>query len=142
MTRTKMSTDYIVSSLKTLFGTNVTAADIKGWCAANGANYQTVTNKIEEFKVSRGRWNLEVTQQRVEEIERTFQSPAALPDLHHKTLFLIKMIPSSSLVTLTILKKLFSPVSFTLRLSRVFRVMVKRSVSNKRVLNLSVNLFE
>jgi hypothetical protein len=45
MTRTKMSTDYIVSSLKTLFGTNVTAADIKGWCAANGANYQTVTNK-------------------------------------------------------------------------------------------------
>jgi hypothetical protein len=64
MTRTKMSTDYIISSLKALFGTNVTAADIKGWCAANGANYQTVTNKIEEFKVSRGRWNLEVTQQK------------------------------------------------------------------------------
>ena len=63
MTRTKMSTDYIISSLKALFGTNVTAADIKGWCAANGANYQTVTNKIEEFKVSRGRWNLEVNPQ-------------------------------------------------------------------------------
>ena len=82
MTRTKMSTDYIVSSLKTLFGTNVTAADIKGWCAANGANYQTVTNKIEEFKVSRGRWNLEVTQQKVEEIERSFNHVAVLPEVH------------------------------------------------------------
>ena len=77
-----MSTDYITSSLKALFGTNVTAADIKGWCAANGANYQTVTNKIEEFKVSRGRWNLEVTQQKVEEIERSFNSVAVLPEVH------------------------------------------------------------
>ena len=76
-----MSTDYITSSLKALFGTNVTAADIKGWCAANGANYQTVTNKIEEFKVSRGRWNLEVTQQKVEEIERTFQAPSVVPPI-------------------------------------------------------------
>ena len=75
-----MSTDYITSSLKALFGTNVTAADIKGWCAANGANYQTVTNKIEEFKVSRGRWNLEVTQQKVEEIERSFNQVAVLPE--------------------------------------------------------------
>jgi hypothetical protein len=79
MTRTKMSTDYIISSLKTLFGTNVTAADIKGWCAANGANYQTVTKKLDEFKVGRGKWNLEVTQQKVEEIERTFQAPAVVP---------------------------------------------------------------
>ena len=140
MTRTKMSTDYITSSLKALFGTNVTAADIKGWCAANGANYQTVTNKIEEFKVSRGRWNLEVTQQKVEEIERSFNKSQFFLNIS-KTLFLIKMIPSSSLVTLTILKKLFSPVFFILHLLRVCRVTVKRSVWSKRVLNLSVNLF-
>jgi hypothetical protein len=79
MIRTKMSTDYIVSSLKALFGTNVTTADIRGWCASNGTNYQTVTNKLKQFKVGHGCWNLEVTQQRVEEIERTFQSPAVLP---------------------------------------------------------------
>ena len=81
MTRTKMSTDYIVSSLKTLFGTNVTAADIKGWCAANGATYQTVTKNLEKYKTSRGKWNLEVTQEKVKEIERSFSSPAALPAL-------------------------------------------------------------
>jgi midasin (ATPase involved in ribosome maturation) len=45
----------------------------------NDANYQTVTKKLDQFKVGRGKWNLEVTQQKVEEIERTFQSPAVIP---------------------------------------------------------------
>jgi len=79
MTRTKMSTDYIVSSLKAIYGSEVNSAEIKAWCALNNSNYQTVTNKLEEFKVSRGKWNLEVTQERVEEIERSFSAPAVLP---------------------------------------------------------------
>jgi hypothetical protein len=82
MIRTKMSTDYIISSLKALFGSNVTSADIRGWCASNGYNYQTVTNKIDDYKVSRGKWNLEVTQTKVEEIERSFSSVAVLPEVH------------------------------------------------------------
>ena len=45
----------------------------------NGTNYQTVTKKIDQYKVGRGKWNLEVTPQKVEEIERTYQAPAALP---------------------------------------------------------------
>jgi hypothetical protein len=40
-----------------------------------------VTRRLEQFKTSRGRWNLEVTQERVNEIERTFQSPSALPSI-------------------------------------------------------------
>jgi hypothetical protein len=79
MTRTKMSTDYIVSSLKALYGIEVNSAEIKAWCALNGSNYQTVTNKLDEFKVSRGKWNLEVTRENVQEIERSFNSPAVLP---------------------------------------------------------------
>ena len=63
MTRTKMSTDYIVSSLKALYGIEVNSAEIKAWCALNGSNYQTVTNKLDEFKVQRGKWNLEVTRE-------------------------------------------------------------------------------
>jgi hypothetical protein len=61
MPRTKMSIDYIISSLKALYGNEVNSAEIKAWCALNGSNYQTVTNKLDEFKVSRGKWNLEVT---------------------------------------------------------------------------------
>ena len=75
-----MSTDYIISSLKALFGNNVTAAEIRGWCASNGSNYQTVTNKLEEFKVSRGNWNLEVTHEKVQEIERSFNNVSVLPE--------------------------------------------------------------
>ena len=71
-----MSNDYVISSIKSTYGTEITAADIRGWCAINGANYQTVTNKLEKYKVSRGRWNLEVTQQKIEELENNYNSPS------------------------------------------------------------------
>jgi hypothetical protein len=74
-----LSSDYIRTSLQALYGNSVTAADIRAWCAMNGTNYQTVTNKLANYKTARGRWNLEVTQERVEEIERSYQAPAALP---------------------------------------------------------------
>jgi hypothetical protein len=57
----------------------VTGADIRAWCSLNDSNYQTITKKLENFKVGRGKWNLEVTQQKVEEIERTFLAPAVVP---------------------------------------------------------------
>jgi hypothetical protein len=132
-----LSSDYIRTSLQNLYGNSVSGADIRAWCALNDANYQTVTKKLDEFKVGRGKWNLEVTQQKVEEIERTFQAPAVVPPVEQN------LIPekddTSSLVTLLMLKRLFSPVFFILRSLRVFRVMVKRSVWSKHVLNLSVN---
>jgi hypothetical protein len=71
--------DYIRTSLQNLYGNNITGADIRAWCSLNDANYQTVSKKLEQFKVGRGKWNLEVTQQKVEEIERTFQAPAVVP---------------------------------------------------------------
>jgi len=74
-----LSSDYIRTSLQALYGNNVTGADIRAWCALNDSNYQTVTKKLDQFKVGRGKWNLEVTQQKVEEIERTFQAPAVVP---------------------------------------------------------------
>ena len=74
-----LSADYIRTSLQALYGESVCSGDIKAWCAMNGTNYQTVTNKLSQYKVGRGKWNLEVTPQKVEEIERTYQAPAALP---------------------------------------------------------------
>jgi len=79
MPRTKMSIDYIISSLKALYGNEVNSAEIKAWCAMNGSNYQSVTNKLDEFKVSRGKWNLEVTPTVVGKMEQAYQAPAALP---------------------------------------------------------------
>jgi hypothetical protein len=77
----QMTPDYIVSSLRALFGSEITGADIRGWCASNGSAYQTVTKNLEKYKIARSKWNLEVTQEKVQEIERSFSSPAALPAL-------------------------------------------------------------
>jgi len=77
--RMALSSDYIRTSLQNLYGNTVTGADIRAWCNLNDANYQTVTKKLDEFKVGRGKWNLEVTPQKVQEIERTFQAPAVVP---------------------------------------------------------------
>ena len=74
-----LSVDYIRTSLQNLYGESVTSADIRAWCAMNGATYQTVTKKLTDYKVGHGKWNFEVTQEKVEEIERTYQAPSALP---------------------------------------------------------------
>jgi len=79
--RMALSSDYIRTSLQNLYGNSVTGADIRAWCNLNDANYQTVTKKLEQFKIGRGKWNLEVTQQKVEEIERTFQAPSVVPPI-------------------------------------------------------------
>ena len=73
----KMTKDQVITKLRDLYGSEVTTPDIKAFCAMNDIAYATVTRKITEFKVSKGKWNFEVTQEKVEQIERTFQAPAA-----------------------------------------------------------------
>ena len=70
-----ISTDYVRTSLQNLYGDSVTSADIRAWCAMNDANYQTITKKIDQYKVGRGKWNLTIQ----EKLEQTFKAPAALP---------------------------------------------------------------
>jgi hypothetical protein len=71
--------EQLISDLKNLYGTEISAGDVRGFCASRNLNYQTVTRRLEPFKTDRGRWNLEVTQERVEEIERSYQAPAVVP---------------------------------------------------------------
>jgi len=74
-----VSSEYIRTSLQELYGNQVTSSDIRAWCAMNGTNYQTITNKMTDFKVGRGKWNLEVTKETVQELEVTYTAPAAMP---------------------------------------------------------------
>jgi hypothetical protein len=71
----------LIESIKELYGSEIISGDLRGFCASRGLNYQTVTKRLEKFKISRGRWNLEVTQERVAEIERSFSAPAVLPSV-------------------------------------------------------------
>ena len=70
-----LSTEYVVSSLTSLYGSEVVAADVRAWCAMNGTTYQTVTKKLDTFKVGRGKWNLTVK----EKLEQSYDAPSAMP---------------------------------------------------------------
>ena len=75
----KMTADQVIEKLKALYGTEFTTAEIKAFCAMNDITYQTVTKKLQKFKVSKGKWNLKVTQKSVENIEKSFAAPAVMP---------------------------------------------------------------
>jgi len=70
-----LSSEYIRTSLQSMYGESVTSGDIRAWCAMNGANYQTVSKKIDEYKTGRGKWNLSVPEQ----LEQNYQAPPAMP---------------------------------------------------------------
>ena len=66
-----LSADYILTSLTELYGNDISAADVKSWCAMNGTTYQTVTKKIEQYKTGRGKWNLTISEAR-EQMEQSY----------------------------------------------------------------------
>ena len=70
-----LSKESIIECLRESYGESVTSAEVKAYCQMNDFNYQTVTNKLTDYKVGRGKWNLTVT----EKLEQTYQAPAALP---------------------------------------------------------------
>ena len=65
----KMTREEIIDGLRSQYGSEFTTPEVRAWCAMNDITYQTVTKKLKEFKVTKGKWNLEVTQEVVEDIE-------------------------------------------------------------------------
>ena len=70
-----ISTEHIISSLISLYGESVTTGDIRAWCAMNDVGYPTVTKRLTDYKIGRGKWNLSV-QEIKEELEGTYSAPA------------------------------------------------------------------
>jgi hypothetical protein len=113
----KMTKEEIIDRLRSTFGVEFTAADVRGFCAANDIGYQTVTKKIKEFSVGRGKWNLEVTQKVVEEIENSFNAPAVEPPVEQNLVpdkddTFVKFGPFNDLKKI-ISSKLFYPTFIT-----------------------------
>ena len=65
----------IVNELRDTYGDNITSGDVRGYCAAQGVSYPTVTRRLEQYKIGRGKWDLTIT----EELEKTFASPSVIP---------------------------------------------------------------
>ena len=70
-----LSAEYIITSLQSVYGESVTTGDVRAWCAMNGTTYATVSKKLEDYKVGRGKWNLTVQ----EKLEQNYQAPPAMP---------------------------------------------------------------
>ena len=75
----KMTEQQAIDGLRSTYGVEFTAADLKAFCAMNDIGYATVSKKIQKYKVSKGRWNLEVTTKAVETIEKAFSAPSVTP---------------------------------------------------------------
>ena len=74
-----MTDDQIINDLKNTYGTEFTAADVRGILSVSWRVLSDRHPPSEEYKVGRGKWNLEVTQETVEELEQTYQAPAVMP---------------------------------------------------------------
>jgi hypothetical protein len=66
--------NQVIQEIKALYGETVTSANINEYCFNNNISYQTVTKKIEPFKVSRGVWNLTIA----EKLEQTYDASPSM----------------------------------------------------------------
>ena len=66
-------TDQAISILKEKFGTEFGADAVKEVANEIGTSYATLSKYLNQYKVGRGKWNLEAT---VQELEETYNSPA------------------------------------------------------------------
>ena len=78
MATLSITTDQIIDSLIE-FNDNspeLTTADVRMWCDLNDYKYQTINNRLSDYKSSRGKFNLSRAQQ-VAQLEETYDAPAA-----------------------------------------------------------------
>ena len=71
----KVNPESLINSLRDLYGTKITAAHVKAYCAQNDVGYQTVTKYLRPYKKAIGKWNLTVAQK----LEETYNKAAAEP---------------------------------------------------------------
>jgi hypothetical protein len=69
----KTMQEQLVSLLKEQFGTEVSTDAVKSVATQMNTSYATASKYLQQYKVGRGKWNLEAT---VKELEQTYQSPA------------------------------------------------------------------
>ena len=67
--------NFEVAPIIERFGQVVTAADLRTYSDEVGISYQTLTKKLDSFKVQRGLWHLTAAEQ----LEQTFNQPAVEP---------------------------------------------------------------
>jgi hypothetical protein len=70
----KTMQEQLITLLKEQFGTEISADAVKSVANQMNTTYATASKYLQQYKVGRGKWNLETT---VKELEETYNSPAA-----------------------------------------------------------------
>jgi len=76
----RVNADSLINSLRDLYGNTISAADVRAYCASTGVSYPTVTNKLDNYKTGRGKWNLTVQEAR-QQLETAVVAPAVVPPI-------------------------------------------------------------
>ena len=76
----RVNADSLINSLRDLYGNTISAADVRAYCASTGISYPTVTNKLDNYKTGRGKWNLTVQEAR-QQLETAVVAPAVVPPI-------------------------------------------------------------
>jgi hypothetical protein len=71
--------ENLISQLKEQYGTELSTDTVRSAANTLGMSYATLSKKLKDYKVGRGKWNLEVTQEKVEELEKEYAAPSASP---------------------------------------------------------------
>lgn len=73
-TQSNIMTDQAISILKAKYGVEFGADAVKAVATELNTTYATLSKYLNQYKVGRGKWNLEAT---VQELEETYNAPAA-----------------------------------------------------------------
>lgn len=68
-----------IELLRKKYGTEFGAEAVRAVADELNTSYATLSKKLSNFKVSRGKWNLEITQEKIDELEETYNAPAVNP---------------------------------------------------------------
>lgn len=75
----QITMETAIELLKEKFGTEFGAEAVRAVADELGTTYATLSKKLSNFKVSRGKWNLEITQEKIDELEETYNAPSMNP---------------------------------------------------------------
>ena len=65
-----------IQLLKEQFGSEFNSNAVRSVAEQVGVSYATLSKKLVDYKVGRGKWNLEVTREKVQELENEYAAPA------------------------------------------------------------------
>ena len=74
----KVNPESLINNLRDLYGNKITSAHIKAYCAQHDVTYQTVTKYLQQFKTTKGKWNLTAKEKKAK-LESSYAAPAVVP---------------------------------------------------------------